>query len=198
MNKFFICTNAPIPVFKIIQFIKIERYIMFLFYKIIRFFCRFVVKFLMYSPYKISNIIRVKSYKYLFKNMGINVTISNAIHIEAPYNLSLGNRVSIHEFSYINADGGIKIGNYVSIGSHAVLISSTHQHSDKKLNIKEQPITLLPLKIGNNVWIGSRTTILGGLTIGNNVVIGAHSLVTKDIPDNVIAYGSPCKVQKKI
>ena len=171
---------------------------MIFFYKIIRFFCRFFVKFLMYSPYKISNIIRVKSYKYLLKNMDINVSICNSIHIEAPYNLSLGKRVSIHEFSYINADGDIQIGNNVAIGSHAILISSTHNYSNKNLNIKEQPLTLLPLKIGNNVWIGSRSTILGGVTIGNNVVIGAHSLVTKDIPDNVVAYGSPCKVQKKI
>ena len=51
-----------------------------------------------------------------------------------------------------------------------------------------------PVTIGDNVWIGGNTVILPGVTIGNNVVIGAGSVVTKDIPDNVIAYGNPCRI----
>ena len=51
-----------------------------------------------------------------------------------------------------------------------------------------------PVIIGDNVWIGGGVIILPGVTIGNNVVIGAGSVVTKDIPDNKIAYGNPCKV----
>ena len=54
-----------------------------------------------------------------------------------------------------------------------------------------------PVKIGNNVWIGSDTTILPGVTIGDNSVIGAKSLVVKDIPENVIAIGSPCRQIKE-
>ena len=50
-----------------------------------------------------------------------------------------------------------------------------------------------PVIIGNNVWIGGGAIIMPGVTIGNNVVIGAGSVVTKDIPDNVIAYGNPCQ-----
>ena len=53
-----------------------------------------------------------------------------------------------------------------------------------------------PVVIGNNVWIGGGVIILPGVTIGDNVVIGAGSVVTKDIPDNVIAYGNPCKVMR--
>ena len=56
----------------------------------------------------------------------------------------------------------------------------------------------LPITIGNNVWIGAGTTVLGGVTIGDNTVIGAGSVVTKDIPSNVIALGVPCKVLREI
>lgn len=51
-----------------------------------------------------------------------------------------------------------------------------------------------PVIIGDNVWIGGGVIILPGVTIGNNVVIGAGSVVTKDIPDNKIAYGNPCRI----
>ena len=51
--------------------------------------------------------------------------------------------------------------------------------------------------MGDNVWIGGGAIILPGVTIGNNVVIGAGSIVTKDIPDNVIAVGNPCRVIKE-
>ncbi|MBF1445483.1 MAG: sugar O-acetyltransferase, partial [Prevotella nigrescens] len=53
-------------------------------------------------------------------------------------------------------------------------------------------------KVGNNVWIGGNVVVLPGVTIGNNVTIGAGSVVTKDIPDNVVAVGNPCKVIRKI
>lgn len=53
------------------------------------------------------------------------------------------------------------------------------------------------VSIGNNVWIGGGAIIMPGVTIGNNVVIGAGSVVTKDIPDDVIAYGNPCRVVRE-
>ena len=56
----------------------------------------------------------------------------------------------------------------------------------------------MPVHIGENVWIGANVTVLPGVTIGDNAVIGANSLVTKDIPANTVAYGSPCKVIREI
>ena len=53
-----------------------------------------------------------------------------------------------------------------------------------------------PIKVGNNVWIGGNVCIMPGVTIGDNVTIGAGSVVTKDIPSNVTAFGNPCKVCK--
>ena len=55
-----------------------------------------------------------------------------------------------------------------------------------------------PINVGNDVWIGGGVKVMPGVTIGNNVVIGGGSVVVKDIPDNSIAVGNPCKVIKKI
>ena len=56
----------------------------------------------------------------------------------------------------------------------------------------------IPIRIGNNVWIGAGTVVLPGITIGDNTVIGAGSVVTKDIPANVVAVGNPCRVLREI
>ena len=56
----------------------------------------------------------------------------------------------------------------------------------------------IPITIGDNVWIGGNVVILPGVKIGDNVVIGAGSVVTKDIPDHVIAMGNPCKIVREI
>ena len=56
----------------------------------------------------------------------------------------------------------------------------------------------IPVSIGNNVWIGGNVVILPGVSIGDNVVIGTGSVVTKSIPDNVIAAGNPCRIIRKI
>ena len=55
-----------------------------------------------------------------------------------------------------------------------------------------------PITIGNNVWIGAQVCVMPGVTIGDNTVIGAGSVVTKDIPSNVLAVGNPCRVLREI
>lgn len=94
--------------------------------------------------------------------------------------------------NYIQANNGINFGSNVELGPGVAIISANHDTEDFSNHKKEKPI-----QIGNNVWIGANSTILPGVTIGNNVVIGANSVVTKDIPDNVVAHGNPCKVVKE-
>ena len=99
----------------------------------------------------------------------------------------LGFKTDIGAFSYINAKKGVTIEDEVQIGSHCSIYSiSTIDDAAGEVVLKE------------NCKIGSHTTILPGVTIGINSIIGAHSLVNRDIPNDVIAFGVPAKIVRKI
>lgn len=97
-------------------------------------------------------------------------------------------------------DGKIYIGDNVMLGPNVSLMASSHpliaeertamKYDDGHVSVSEYA---KEIHIGNNVWIACNVVVCGGVNIGNNVVIGAGSVVTKDIPDNYIAYGNPCK-----
>ena len=97
--------------------------------------------------------------------------------------LELGYQTDIGAFSYINAKYGVIIEKCVQIGSHCSIYSvSTIDGTKGKVHLKK------------NCKIGSHSTILPGVTIGENTIIGANSLVLQDIPDNVVAFGTPAKI----
>ena len=99
----------------------------------------------------------------------------------------LGFKTDIGAFSYINDKRGVTIEDEVQIGSHCSIYSiSTIDDKAGEIVLKE------------NCKIGSHSTILPGVTIGINSIIGAHSLVNRDIPNNVIAFGVPAKIIRKI
>lgn len=90
----------------------------------------------------------------------------------------------------------INIGENCFIAPNVTLTCSSHPIDHELRN--QGILVSKPINIGENVWIGANTTICGGVNIGNNTVIGANSLVNKDIPSNVVAFGNPCKVIRKI
>lgn len=93
-------------------------------------------------------------------------------------------------------DGEIFIGDHTMIGPNVTLVTTGHPiRPDLRERIGQYSE---PIHIGRNVWIGAGVTVLPGVTIGDNSVIGANSLVTKDIPADSVAYGSPCKVVRPI
>lgn len=94
--------------------------------------------------------------------------------------------------NYIQANNGIIFGSNIELGPGVAIISSNHDVNNFREHSKGEPIV-----IGDNVWIGANSSILPEVTIGNNVIIGANSVVTKDIPNNSIAVGNPCKVIKE-
>jgi acetyltransferase-like isoleucine patch superfamily enzyme len=102
--------------------------------------------------------------------------------------------VFINSSCHFQDQGGIFIGDGSLIGHNVVIATLNHD-----LNPKRRADTIpSPVRIGKNVWVGSNSTILSGVTIGDNSVIGAGSVVTKDIPPNVVAVGNPCKVLRPI
>ena len=101
--------------------------------------------------------------------------------------LKLGYKTDIGAFSYINAKYGVTLEDYVQIGSHCSIYSvSTIDNKKGEVILKR------------NSKLGSHSTILPGVTIGENSIIGAHSLVISNIPDNVLAYGIPAKIIRKL
>lgn len=102
-------------------------------------------------------------------------------------NLTLGKNTDIGAFTYVNAKNGVVIEDDVQIGSHcSVYSASTIDEKKGKVVLKE------------NCKIGSHSIIMPGVTVGKNTIVGAFSFVTKTIPDNVIAYGIPAKVVKRL
>ena len=102
-------------------------------------------------------------------------------------NLSLGYKTDIGAFTYINAKFGVIIEDFVQIGSHCSIYSVST--IDEKTG---------HIKLKKNCKIGSHSVIMPGITIGENSIVGAFSFVSENIPDNVIAFGVPAKVIKKI
>ena len=109
-------------------------------------------------------------------------------------NIKMGKYVFINSCCHFQDNGGIEIGDGTMFGFNVSIATLNHDLSPEK----RCDATPKPVKIGKKVWIGANCTILPGVTIGDNSVIGAGSVVTKDIPKNVIAAGNPAKVIKPI
>jgi acetyltransferase-like isoleucine patch superfamily enzyme len=107
--------------------------------------------------------------------------------VQGVKNLKLGLYTDIGAFTYINASEGVDIEDNVQIGSHCSIYSvSTIDNKKGGVFLK------------NNCKIGSHSVVMPGVTVGENSIVGAFSFVTKDIPDNVLAFGVPAKVIRKI
>ena len=153
--------------------------------------CLFVVLFVKYLPF--STIIKVRSvcYGYLMKSMG-SCNICDGVTILNPYSMTVGDRVSIQPFTYIV--GEVNIGDNVGIAAKCSLIAQTHNYSDTSIPYKMQGVEDKPIYIGNDVWIGTGSTILGGVKIGDGVIIGAGSVVSGEISPYSVVMGNPARV----
>lgn len=140
---------------------------------------------------------RQRLLKEMFAEIGENC------QIEPPFHSNWGGR-HVHFGSEIFAnfnltltdDTHIYVGDRTMFGPNVTVVTATHPIAPKPREKKYE--YNLPVRIGRNCWIGAGTTILPGVTIGDNTVVGAGSLVTRDLPANVVAYGSPCRVMREI
>lgn len=134
--------------------------------------------------------------KKIFGKMGDNVTINTPFWCDYGYNTSIGDYFFANHNCQILDGGKVSFGNHVFIAPNCLFTTAEHALDAKQRN--EGLEVALPITVGNNVWIGAGTIVLGGVSIGDNTVIGAGSVVTKDIPANVIAVGVPCRVLREI
>ena len=124
------------------------------------------------------------------------------IIVNQPFYCDYGKQIRVGKRFFANFnltvldEARVTIGDDCFIGPNVSIYTACHSTDPIERNTRREWAE--PVTIGDNVWIGGSVTILPGVTIGSNVTIGAGSVVTRDIPDNVVAVGNPCKVIKKI
>lgn len=134
--------------------------------------------------------------KQILGKTGENVWIEAPFHCDYGYNIEVGENFFANYNLVILDVGKVKIGKNVQFAPNVAIYTAGHPiHPDSRNSGYEYGIDIT---IGDNVWLGGNTVVMPGVHIGNNVVVGGGSVVTKDIPDDVIAVGNPCRVLRKI
>lgn len=162
----------------------------------------------------VSQNVRLIRYPYYFRGQsfirfGKGFTSGVGLRIDAfggqPNQVLFGSNVELGDYVHIGALESVTIGDnvlmaskvYISDHDHGVyqgrgdVVSPAHQIQSEK------PLQIAPVHIGNNVWLGENVCVLKGVHIGDNSIIGASSVVTKSIPANSIAIGTPARVVKQ-
>ena len=124
------------------------------------------------------------------------------IIVNQPFYCDYGKQIRVGKRFFANFnltildEARVTIGDDCFIGPNVSIYTACHSTDPVERNTRREWAE--PVTIGDNVWIGGSVTILPGVTIGSNVTIGAGSVETRDIPDNVVAVGNPCKVIKNL
>lgn len=136
-----------------------------------------------------------KRYALLKELLG---NVGKAVEIEPPFFCDYGSNISLGENFYANFNcvildpAAVTIGNNVFMGPGVHIYTAYHPVNPEERNSGYESAS--PITIGDNVWIGGGVIIQPGVRIGENTTIGAGSIVTKNIPANVVAAGVPCRV----
>lgn len=129
-------------------------------------------------------------------------SIGREVHFEPTFRCEFGYNISIGSHFYANFDcvmldgGGIEIGDHVLLGPRVGIYTSNHAANAQER--ADGACYAKPVKIGDHVWIGGGVQVNPGVTVGDNTIIGSGSVVTRDIPANVVAAGVPCRVLRRI
>ncbi len=148
---------------------------------------------------------RILIARRLFGNIGKNFTVKPPFYCDYGCHIFAGDQAepgSEADRLYINYDCTILDCNTVHLGNDVLLapkvqIYTAYHPTNPKLRLSGKELSA-PVTIGDKVWLGGGVIVCPGVAIGSNVTIGAGSVVTTDIPDNVVAVGNPCRVIKKL
>lgn len=141
----------------------------------------------------------------LLGGRGKNLWVTAPFYVDYGNNIYFGDNCEVNMNCTFLDDNKIVIGNNALIAPNVQIYTAFHPTNaiERFGNPKEDgsfefcKTQTAPVTIRDNVWIGGGVIIMPGVTIGDNVVIGAGSVVTKDIPDNTIAFGNPCRVMRE-
>lgn len=133
----------------------------------------------------------------MFAEVGEGCYIEPPLHSNfGGYHVHLGRNVYANFNLTLVDDTHIYVGDYTMIGPNVTIATAGHPIAPE---LREKGLQYnMPVRIGRNCWIGAGAILLPGVTIGDNVVVGAGSIVTKDLPSNVVAVGNPCRVLREV
>ncbi|MEN5088381.1 acyltransferase [Sphingobacterium faecium] len=176
-----------------------------------------LVHWLIMSPTRTRPRWYVRMLQFLYVKRGRGSVIYNSVRRDlVPFRqCSIGMRSVVESFSVLNNAvgdlhigdhtrigigntiiGPVTIGHQVNIGQHVLISGLNHRYEDVQISIAEQGVSVAPVTIADDVWIGGNVVILAGIRIGQHAVIGAGSVVTRDVPAYSVALGNPAKVVK--
>lgn len=139
---------------------------------------------------------RMEILRKLFGKTKGNFTIVSPFFCDYGYNIEIGENFFMNMDCVILDGAKVKFGDNVFVAPQCGFYTAGHPLDvERRISGLEYA---LPITVGNNVWIGAHVCVLPGVSIGDNTVIGAGSVVTKNIPANVLAYGNPCRVIREI
>ena len=129
--------------------------------------------------------------------------IGEGCYIEPPFHANWGGKhIHFGNYVYVNFNGTfvddthIYVGDYTMFGPNVVIATAGHPILPE---LRERVYQYnAPVRVGRNCWLGAGVIVVPGVTIGDNTVVGAGSVVTKDLPANVVAAGNPCKILREI
>ncbi len=125
---------------------------------------------------------------------GRGCVLDQGLTVECRGRLEVGDRTVFGHRCTIASDESVSIGRDCLVAEMVSIRDHDHAFSSSEVSIIDQGRATAPVRIGDNVWIGSKATVTKGVTIGSNTVVGAHAVVTTDLPADCVAVGIPARV----
>lgn len=140
--------------------------------------------------------IRNAVYRAMGIRIGRGTTFAGGGYINIREPLTVGDRCFVNRECYFDLAAPVTIGNDVSVGTHTVFVTTNHEIGPSAR--RAGPVSPTPIMVGDGAWIGTRVTILPGVTIGRGAVVASGAVVTRSVPDDALVAGVPAVLKREI